>query len=91
MCSKIFILAAFLFVTYSHFSLSMNLKQYQECACSDSQDEFAYRTLRGMSKNAETQYLYTMSVYNVEAEHYTEIDCNTIELLLEISKQLHAY
>ena len=81
--------AAFLLMTYSHFSLSMDSKQYQEDLRSDSRDEFAYRTLRAMSKNAETQRLYTIKSRNVEPERYTEIDHYTIKLLLGIRKQLN--
>ena len=88
-CNKIFILAAFVFVTCSHISLSMNSKQHPEYTYSDSRDKFAYRTLRTMSKNAGTQRLYTINSRDVEAERYTEIDHYTIMLLLGIRKQLN--
>lgn len=88
-CNKMFILAAFVFVTCSHISISMNSKQYPEYNYSDSWDKFAYYTLMDMSKNAEIRHLSTTNSRDVEAENYTEIDRETIKLLLEIRKQLN--
>ena len=87
-CNKISMFAAFLLMTYSHFSLSMDSRQYQEDLRSDSRDGFAYRTLIDISKNAELQHLYITNIYNIEAERYTEINSDTISLLLEIAKNL---